>query len=108
MSFGLRFSNLSWRGLVDSGPYRYTKHPAYISKNLYWWLHTVPFVGVSSSLDLWRNILGLSFVSLVYYLRAKTEERHLMAFPEYAAYAARIEQDGLLARCVRCLRVRQA
>ena len=34
VSFGLRFSNLSWRGLVDTGPYRYTKHPAYISKNI--------------------------------------------------------------------------
>lgn len=97
-SFGLKFSNLSWRGLIDRGPYRYTKHPAYLAKNLYWWLHTVPFVGVHDWADLLRNFLGLTFVSLVYYLRAKTEEAHLLVFPEYAAYAARIEREGLFAR----------
>lgn len=102
-SFGLKFSNLSWRGLVDRGPYRYTKHPAYLAKNIYWWLHTVPFIGVQDWADLLRNLLGLTFVSLVYYLRARTEEAHLMSFPEYAAYAARIERDGLLARVRRGL-----
>lgn len=98
VSFGLKFSNLSWRGLVDRGPYRYTKHPAYLAKNLYWWLQTVPFIGVQDWTDLLRNLLGLTFVSLVYYLRARTEEAHLMAFPEYAAYADRIASAGLLAR----------
>ncbi|MEA1606756.1 isoprenylcysteine carboxylmethyltransferase family protein [Pseudomonas spirodelae] len=97
-SFGLKFSNLSWRGLIDRGPYRYTKHPAYLAKNLYWWLHTVPFIGVHDGADLLRNILGLTFVSLVYYLRAKTEEAHLLAFPEYATYSARIEREGVFAR----------
>src|SRR5690606_33230096 len=96
--FGLRFSNLSWRGLVNTGPYRYTKHPAYLSKNIYWWLHTVPFVGVASNMDLLRNLLGLSFVSMVYYIRAKTEEHHLMAFPEYHDYSQYINKKGLLAR----------
>jgi hypothetical protein len=104
LSFGLKFSNLSWRGLVDCGAYHYTKHPAYLSKNIYWWLHTVPFVGVVSGADLLRNLLGLSFVSLVYYLRAKTEEAHLMQFPEYAAYVARIEHDGLWAKFFRVFR----
>lgn len=98
MAFGLRFSNLSWRGLVDNGPYRYTKHPAYLAKNLYWWLHTVPFIGISGTSDLLRNLFGLSLVSFIYYLRAKTEERHLRRFPEYAEYAARIEREGLFAR----------
>jgi len=103
-SFGTTFSNLTWRKLVDSGPYRYTKHPAYISKNAYWWLSTVPFVGVSSTKDLLRNIAGMTLLSLIYYLRAKTEERHLMRFPEYAAYAAHIDEQGLLAKLRRLLR----
>lgn len=97
-SFGLRFSNLTWRGLVDIGPYRYSKHPSYISKNIYWWLHTVPFFGVADWVDLARNLLGLSFVSLVYYLRAKSEEQFLVRFPEYVEYADRIARHGLLAR----------
>lgn len=97
-SFGVRFSNLTWRGLIAHGPYRYTKHPSYIAKNIYWWLHTVPFVGVSTFGDLTRNVLGLGFVSLIYYLRAKTEERHLLSFPEYREYCDRIATHGVWAR----------
>ena len=108
-SFGLRFSNLTWRGLVAQGPYRLCRHPAYLSKNIYWWLHTIPFVGVASGLDLARNLAGLTFVSLIYWLRAKTEERHLMRFPEYAAYSAWIDEHGLFARLRRwVLRLRHA
>jgi Isoprenylcysteine carboxyl methyltransferase (ICMT) family len=92
-----RFSNLTWRGLVCSGPYRLSKHPAYISKNIYWWMSTVPFVGVSNEVDLLRNIAGMSFLSLVYYWRARTEEQHLCHFPEYKAYATYMEQHSFIA-----------
>ncbi|MCC5827330.1 hypothetical protein [Alkalimonas sp.] len=97
-SFGWYFSNLTWRKLIDLGPYKYTKHPAYVAKNIYWWLHTVPFYGVNNHYELLRNLAGLTFVSSIYYLRAKTEERHLMQFPEYQAYAKHIATQGLLAR----------
>lgn len=97
-SFGWRFSNLTWRGLVNTGPYAYTKHPAYIAKNIYWWMHTVPFWGVATSYELMRNLAGMVFVSTVYYLRAKTEERHLMAFKEYQDYAAYIAERGIFSR----------
>jgi len=96
--FGLRFSNLCWRELVDTGPYALMKHPAYFFKNVYWWFNTVPFIGVAFGLDMLRNFLALIFVSLVYYLRAKTEERHLLRYPEYAGYCERIAREGLLAR----------
>lgn len=94
-SFGWKFSNLTWRGLVNTGPYAYTKHPAYIAKNIYWWMHTVPFWGVFNHYELIRNLAGMMFVSTVYYLRAKTEERHLMAFTEYQNYAAHITEHGV-------------
>lgn len=103
VNMGFKFSNLSWRGLVSHGMYRYVKHPAYLSKNIYWWAHTVPFVGVASSLDLLRNVAGLTFVSLIYYLRAKTEERHLMQFAEYRAYSAHMAEHGLWPRLRRKL-----
>lgn len=98
IAFGLRFSNLTYRGLIDRGPYRYLKHPAYVSKNIYWWLYTVPLVGVHSAGDIAANLGGMSAISLIYYLRAKTEERHLMRYPEYAEYAARIEQRSIRAK----------
>jgi len=87
VAFGLKFSNLSYRGLISSGPYRWCKHPAYLAKNVYWWIHTVPFFGILGTGELVRNIAGLSLLSLVYFLRAKTEERHLSKFTEYRAYA---------------------
>lgn len=94
--FGMTFSNLSYRRLIDKGVYRYTKHPAYISKNLYWWLYTLPFMGVTFiSIEWWKNILGLTFVSLIYYGRAKSEERHLMKFAEYRDYSYKIEERGI-------------
>jgi hypothetical protein len=40
-------------------------------------------------------------VNLVYYARARTEERHLRRDPAYRAYAAWIERHGLLARLQR-------
>ncbi len=94
--FGLRFANLSWRGLVDVGLYRYVKHPAYLSKNLYWWLHAVPFAGYLSGMDLFLHLLVMSTISLVYFIRAKTEERHLVQYPEYRAYLSRMNNAGLL------------
>lgn len=94
--FGMTFSNLSYRHLIDKGVYRYTKHPAYIAKNIYWWLHTLPFMGVAFvSAEWWKNILGLTFVSLIYYGRAKSEERHLMRFPEYHHYCNEIDKKGI-------------
>ena len=94
--FGMTFSNLSYRRLIDKGVYRYTKHPAYIAKNIYWWLYTLPFMGVAFvSVEWWKNILGLTFVSLIYYGRAKSEERHLMKFPEYRKYCDEINKKGI-------------
>lgn len=103
-SFGFKFSNLAWRGLVNTGLYKYMRHPAYFSKNVYWWLHTVPFFGVMG-LDMLRNFLALSFVSLIYYLRAKTEEKHLLKFKEYQEYYTWIESNGLWAKIKKNLKI---
>lgn len=99
MAFGLRFSNLTHRGVITNGPYRYTKHPAYIAKNLSWWLVAIPFIPEDGSfLTALSCCLMLLGVNTVYFLRAKTEERHLMEDPEYRAYAAWIERNGIFRR----------
>jgi hypothetical protein len=38
--FGVRFSNLTNRGIITNGPYRFSKHPAYVIKNIRWWMVT--------------------------------------------------------------------
>ena len=92
MAFGLRFSNLTHRGILTHGPYAWTKHPAYLSKNLYWWFAVLPFLATTGSLvDTIRNTAVLAMVSGVYYWRARTEEQHLSADPAYVDYA---ELDG--------------
>jgi protein-S-isoprenylcysteine O-methyltransferase Ste14 len=98
IEFGIRFSNLTNRGIVTSGPYRYVKHPAYLAKNLSWWLISVPFISTTSASEALRLSLLLGFVNLIYYWRAKTEEAHLSADPTYQAYQAWIAEHGLFAR----------
>lgn len=96
VSFGARFSNLTHRGIITSGPYRWTRHPAYLAKNLSWWMISVPFMprgDVGETIARCAMLLG---VNLLYYLRAKTEERHLSRDPAYVQYALWVEQHGLL------------
>jgi protein-S-isoprenylcysteine O-methyltransferase Ste14 len=105
LAFGIRFSNLTHRGILTNGPYRYCKHPAYVSKSLSWWLISMPFMlnsGVDESL---RHCLLLLLLNTIYLLRARTEERHLSQDPTYCEYARYIEKHGLLRRLGRWLPV---
>ena len=93
MAFGIRFSNLTYRGVLTAGPYRLCRHPAYLSKNAFWWLSTLPFLSTTHSwVDAVRNCTILAAVSGVYFWRAKTEEMHLLAedakYREYHAWMA--------------------
>jgi protein-S-isoprenylcysteine O-methyltransferase Ste14 len=97
-AFGLRFSNLTNRGIITSGPYRWVKHPAYIAKNLSWWMISVPFVAGAGWPIAVKSCLMLCAVNSIYYLRARTEERHLSADPAYRDYQLFIAKHGLLAR----------
>lgn len=102
VAFGLRFSNLTYRGVLTNGPYRFTRHPAYLAKNLFWWCETLPFLAVTASLtDAVRNTVVLALVSGVYFWRARTEERHLLAEDaKYRAYHAWMERHGPITRAL--------
>lgn len=94
VAIGFRFSNLTYRGLVNTGPYRWTKHPAYVFKNISWWLLSVPFMASSPLMAVKLSLL-LLLNNLIYYLRAKTEERHLSHYPEYVAYALEMNDKSI-------------
>ncbi|WP_374405928.1 isoprenylcysteine carboxylmethyltransferase family protein [Pelagerythrobacter sp.] len=100
VAFGLRFSNLTYRGVLTNGPYRFTRHPAYVSKNLFWWCSTLPFlVSSGSPVDMVRNTFFLACISAIYFWRAKTEEAHLLGEDaKYREYHAWMERHGLLTR----------
>ena len=98
VAFGLRFSNLTYRGVLTNGPYAFTRHPAYLSKNTFWWLSTLPFLTTThSTVDAVRNTIILAVVSAVYFWRAKTEEAHLLAEDaKYREYHAWMAEHGLV------------
>jgi protein-S-isoprenylcysteine O-methyltransferase Ste14 len=107
VAFGYRFSNLTHRGILTHGPYAWTKHPAYLSKNLFWWFAVLPFLATTGNpVDMVRNTFTLALVSGVYYWRARTEERHLMADPAYRAYAEWMARNAPLPRLVAALKRR--
>jgi protein-S-isoprenylcysteine O-methyltransferase Ste14 len=99
VAFGIRFSNLTHRGILTHGPYSWTKHPAYVSKNLFWWLATLPFLATTGDMtDQIRNTFTLALVTGIYYWRARTEERHLGADPAYRDYADWMSRHGPITR----------
>lgn len=98
VAFGIRFSNLTYRGVLTNGPYRFTRHPAYLSKNLFWWCSAMPFLVTSGSMvDAIRNTFFLAVVSGIYYWRARTEEAHLLGEDaKYREYHGWMQANGLV------------
>jgi protein-S-isoprenylcysteine O-methyltransferase Ste14 len=98
IAFGIRFSNLTHRGVLTHGPYAFTRHPAYLAKNTFWWLSGLPMLATTSWGDAVRNTAVMAAVSGVYYWRAKTEERHLRADPAYQVYDRWMRRHGPVPR----------
>jgi protein-S-isoprenylcysteine O-methyltransferase Ste14 len=96
ISFGCRFSNLTNRGIITNGPYRLTKHPSYICKNLSWWLISVPFLSHESPDLAIKHMAALLGVNALYFIRARAEERHLSEDPIYVQYALWMNKNSLL------------
>ncbi|MBB3644032.1 protein-S-isoprenylcysteine O-methyltransferase Ste14 [Rhizobium sp. BK619] len=103
IAFGPRFSNLTHRGIITSGPYRFLKHPAYVSKNISWWLFATPSFIASGLAEGLARAGMLAIVSLIYLLRARAEERMLSRDPAYRQYAETVAAHGLLAMAKRRL-----
>lgn len=93
IALGLRASNLTNRGIVSHGPYRFVRHPAYVTKNVTIWIAALPAVvdAFSRSVaDGFWVLACLAAWTLVYVVRALTEERHLLMLPGYADYQEKV------------------
>lgn len=84
LALGTKCSNLTNRGIVSRGPYAVIRHPAYISKNLAWWLTIIPIAS-------WPAIASMAAWSLIYHLRTITEEKHLSRDTEYIIYKNKVK-----------------
>jgi len=83
IALGPKASNLTNRGIVPSGPYAFVRHPAYISKNITWWIMSIPYMSIPAIV----SGIGTNFI---YYMRAVTEERHLSKDPDYIEYCKKV------------------
>ncbi len=78
VALGWKASNLTNRGIVSHGPYRFLRHPAYAAKVSLW--------GVECFFFAMHSFYLMSAFVIIYALRAWTEERHLSADPDYKDY----------------------
>jgi len=83
IALGSKASNLTNRGIVSRGPYKFIRHPAYVSKSLAWWIMIIPVFSIAA-------FLSMLVWSTIYYLRAITEERHLFNDPVYREYCRNV------------------
>jgi protein-S-isoprenylcysteine O-methyltransferase Ste14 len=94
VALGFKASNLTHRGIVARGPYALVRHPAYVCKNVAWWIGSVPAVDAAFANSTFAGVqVGISVVAVtaLYVLRALTEEDHLRSVDgEYDAYAAKV------------------
>lgn len=74
--------------LVEKGPYRFIRHPAYLGQ-------LIIFLGVSVALSNWLSVLGMMIpVIVVYGYRIYTEEKFMSEFmgDPYIAYCQRTKR----------------
>jgi protein-S-isoprenylcysteine O-methyltransferase Ste14 len=94
VALNFKASNLTHRGIVSRGPYRYVRHPAYISKNAAWWLGSIPAVSAAWAQSTASALLVIGSTAAwtaLYGLRAMTEEDHLRRVDgEYDAYCRKV------------------
>lgn len=95
LALNFKASNLTHRGIVASGPYRFIRHPAYTCKNMAWWTGSIPSLLAAFETSWWQFLLVLSSMggwTLIYTLRALTEEEHLRKVDdEYDRYCAQVK-----------------
>jgi protein-S-isoprenylcysteine O-methyltransferase Ste14 len=94
VALNLKASNLTHRGIISHGPYRYVRHPAYICKNAAWWLGLIPALVESWNDSAWAAVVmaGSAMAwTAIYALRALTEEDHLRKVDgEYDEYCTKV------------------
>jgi hypothetical protein len=90
--WGARFSNLAFRGLIADGPFALVRHPAYLTKCIYFWLVALPLFAPDLA-GAMQQAAQLTFISLLYWVRSRLEDKHLRLHEEYRIYEGRRALD---------------
>ncbi|WFE76882.1 hypothetical protein [Roseinatronobacter sp. S2] len=100
--FGIRFSNLTYRGTIWRGPYAFVRHPAYLFKMMSYAMISLPFLGHSTS-EIAMNMAAFSGLGAIYAARAWHEEKCCSRAREYRLYRRYMQRFGLLERLFRSI-----
>ena len=84
ISFGFKMSNLTNRGIISHGPYKYVRHPAYAAKNIAWFIDSTYVLT-----NFWASV-AFFIGTGIYILRGLTEERHLNHDKTYLSYKKKV------------------
>lgn len=86
---GTKSGNLTNRGIETRFPYSVIRHPNYSMQICYIILTSIPVLLLSGYSLLWKAIIIVGIIAWIgiYYLRAITEERHLIKDTAYREYA---------------------
>ncbi len=95
IALNFKASNLTHRGIIMHGPYRFMRHPAYTCKNLAWWIGLLPAVAIAWQTSITATLITIGSMtgwSVIYIMRALTEERHLRSIDdEYDQYCKKVK-----------------
>lgn len=83
LALGHKCSNLTNRGIVSRGPYRFVRHPAYSAKIIAWCLFCIPVFN-------FKVFISMLIWTIIYFIRAYTEEKHLANDPDYLHYCEKV------------------
>jgi len=95
IALNLKASNLTHRGIIMHGPYRFIRHPAYTCKNLAWWIGLLPALVVALQTSITATLITFGSMlgwSIIYLMRALTEEDHLRSVDDtYDQYCHKVK-----------------
>ena len=95
VALNFKASNLCHRGIVANGPYRFVRHPSYVCKNVAWWIGLIPPICAAAQVSLPGAVAMAGSMlgwSVIYYIRALTEEDHLRSVDdEYDGYCQKVK-----------------
>lgn len=104
---GIRSSNLTNRGIITSGPYRYCKHPVFTAKCISWGIMWLPFMSGETLFDCIRFTFAYVGVCYIFAARCWAEERILAEDRDYVMYALWVDQHGFFAPLSRVIPLMQ-
>lgn len=93
LRLGTKSGNLTNRGIVTGFPYNIIRHPDYTMQICYIILTSIPLYLItdySAFEKIFMTIATLAWI-YIYYLRAITEERHLIKDPDYQQYVEKVK-----------------